>query len=156
MNINRLYYLVKPFLPRIVQITLRRRIISMTRSRYADIWPINEKAATPPKGWTGWPRQKQFAVVLTHDVESAEGQKKCRELMELEASLGFKSSFNFVPESYQVSPGLRDHLTHYGFEVGVHGLKHDGKLYRSRKIFSESATRINQYIPTPALNPHAL
>ena len=146
MNINRLYYLVKRFLPRTVQIAFRRRVISIKRSRYADIWPIYEKAATPPKGWTGWPHQKQFAVVLTHDVESAEGQKKCRELMELEARLGFKSSFNFVPERYEVSRELREHLTRHGFEVGVHGLNHDGKLYQSRQLFNERATRINQYI----------
>ena len=146
MNINRLYYLVKPFLPRTVQIALRRRVISIKRSRYADIWPIYEKAATPPKGWTGWPHQKQFAVVLTHDVEFAKGQIRCRKLMELEAEIGFKSSFNFVPERYEVSRELREHLTCHGFEVGVHGLNHDGKLYQSRQIFSDRASRINQYI----------
>ena len=30
-----------------------------------------------------------------------------------------------------------------GFEVGVHGLNHDGKLFFSRKIFNERAKRIN-------------
>jgi hypothetical protein len=33
-----------------------------------------------------------------------------------------------------------------GFEVGVHGLLHDGKLYNSRQIFSERAARINGYL----------
>lgn len=66
--------------------------------------------------------------------------------MELEARLGFKSSFNFVPERYEVSRELREHLTRHGFEIGAHGLNHDGKLYQSRQIFSDRAARINQYI----------
>jgi hypothetical protein len=43
---------------------------------------------------------------------------------------GFRSSFNFIPEGdYRVSRELRDELTRNGFEVGVHDLHHDGKLY---------------------------
>jgi hypothetical protein len=33
-----------------------------------------------------------------------------------------------------------------GFEVGAHGLNHDGKLFRSREIFLRRAARINQYL----------
>ena len=33
-----------------------------------------------------------------------------------------------------------------GFEIGVHGLKHDGKLFRSRKIFDQRAVKINEYL----------
>ena len=32
------------------------------------------------------------------------------------------------------------------FEVGVHGLNHDGKLFQDKKIFSERAKKINQYL----------
>ena len=38
-----------------------------------DIWPIDKNAGKPPEGWTGWPDGKKFALVLTHDVETAEG-----------------------------------------------------------------------------------
>ncbi|HCW08115.1 MAG TPA: hypothetical protein DGG95_12205, partial [Cytophagales bacterium] len=32
------------------------------------------------------------------------------------------------------------------FAIGVHGLKHDGKLFRTKEIFSERAPRINAYL----------
>jgi len=84
----------------------------------------------PPENWTGWPEGKKFALVLTHDVESATGLGKTRQLMELELKYGVRSSFNFVPESdYRVARELRAVLTQNGFEVGIHDLKHDGLLY---------------------------
>lgn len=66
--------------------------------------------------------------------------------MELEAGLGFRSSFNFVPRRYDVSPGLRERLAESGFEVGVHGLYHDGKYYESRTVFRERAEKINGFL----------
>ena len=66
--------------------------------------------------------------------------------MKLEQQMGFRSSFNFVPERYNVSSELRRDLTSHGFEVGVHGLNHDGKLYKSREIFQRRAVRINHYL----------
>jgi hypothetical protein len=33
-----------------------------------------------------------------------------------------------------------------GFEVGVHDLKHDGRLYWSRREFKQRAARINHYL----------
>lgn len=112
-----------------------------------ETWPINPRAATPPQDWTGWPGGKKFAFVLTHDVEGAKGLDRCLELADMEIRLGFRSSFNFVPEGeYQTPPMLRDFLTDYGFEVGVHDLHHDGKLYASRKAFRRCARRINHYL----------
>ena len=67
--------------------------------------------------------------------------------MELEMKLGYRSSFNFVPEGdYTVPKELRDTLTANGFEVGVHDLRHDGRLYCSRKDFVSNAQRINHYL----------
>jgi hypothetical protein len=67
--------------------------------------------------------------------------------MELERELGFRSSFNFVPEGDYTTPSeLRAELTEKGFEVGVHDLRHDGKLYRSKKEFLHAAERINAYL----------
>lgn len=110
------------------------------------IWPIDKRAAEKPEGWKGWPAGKKFALVLTHDVETAKGQDKCHKLIQLEKELGFRSSFNFVPKRYNVSSELRSYLTDNGFEVGVHGLYHDGKYYTSRKKFQERAIKINQFI----------
>jgi hypothetical protein len=112
----------------------------------AGVWPIDEKASRPPQGWKGWPDGKQFALVLTHDVEHLKGHDRCRDLAALEADYGFRSSFNFVPERYHVSPELRQYLTQSGFEVGVHGLLHDGKYFNSRKLFRKRARKINQYL----------
>ena len=110
------------------------------------MWPIDERANWKPEGWSGWPGKKRFALVLHHDVDTAKGQKKCRQLIELEEKMGFRSSFNFVPERYQVSSELRELLVEKGFEVCVHGLKHDGKLFFSKKKFLKQAERINHYL----------
>ncbi|HEV2274222.1 MAG TPA: hypothetical protein VGR96_08655, partial [Acidobacteriaceae bacterium] len=67
-------------------------------------------------------------------------------LSDLEAQQGFRSNFNFVPEGkYRVSDELRIGLTRDGFEVGIHGLKHDGKLYSSHAEFRRRAARIREY-----------
>lgn len=116
------------------------------RGQVGNIWPIMPGSERPPQGWPGWPGGKKFAVVLTHDVESKAGLGKCPFLMQLEADLGFRSSFNFIPEgSYQVPVRLREELTASGFEVGIHDLKHDGHLFASHRGFKRRALRINQY-----------
>lgn len=144
--INRIYYTLKPLIPRYLQLALRRYIVKRKRVRYKDIWPIDERAGNVPQGWNGWPQGKKFAFVLMHDVDTAKGQERCLRLMELEKSMGFHSSFNFVPERYQIQKEIRGILFANNFEVGIHGLKHDGKLFLSRKHFEERAPRVNQYI----------
>jgi len=100
----------------------------------------------PPENWPGWPAEKKFAFVLTHDVESGAGLGKCGPLMQLEMDLGFSSSFNFIPEgSYRVPAELREQLTACGFEVGIHDLRHDGHLFGSHRGFKRRAVRINDY-----------
>ena len=100
----------------------------------------------PPSNWQGWPEGKKFAFVLTHDVESGAGMANCRSLAQLEMELGFRSSFNFVPEgSYRVPAELREELTANGFEVGIHDLKHDGHLFSSHRGFKQRALKINDY-----------
>ena len=67
--------------------------------------------------------------------------------MELEAELGFRSSFNFVPEGPYLTPKqLRDDIIANGFEVGIHDLRHDGQLYENRTIFRDNARKINGYL----------
>ena len=146
MFAKKIYYTIKPLVPRRLQIALRRLIVQRQLKQNRDIWPIDHNAARPPEGWSGWPDGKKFALVLTHDVDTARGQERCRDLMALEKQMGFRSSFNIVPERYEVSAILRQELVQNGFEIGVHGLFHDGKYFRSRKIFQERAGRINQYL----------
>lgn len=144
--VRHLYYILKPGLPRNIQILLHKYYIKLKRPLFKNIWPIDEHAAQVPMNWKGWPENKKFALILTHDVELNEGQAKCYQLAELEKERGFRSSFNFVPERYPVSKALRDYLTGNGFEVGVHGLRHDGKLYASKSMFDKRAVRINHYL----------
>ncbi len=130
-----------------MRMSLRRISAWRKRTRAADVWPIDANAARPPPGWPGWPDGKRFAFVLTHDVESTAGLGKCRALAELEAKLGFRSCFNFIPEGpYATPPELRAWLAAEGFEIGVHDLEHDGKLFGSRPRFEAKAARINRYL----------
>jgi predicted glycosyltransferase len=113
-----------------------------------SVWPIFPGSEKAPANWQGWPEGKQFAVVLTHDVEGKAGYDKIPNLMELEQKLGFRSSFNLIPESreYQVEPGLRRRLAENGFEVGVHDLYHDGRLFLQESEFRRNAVKINHYL----------
>ena len=143
---NKIYYNLKPLVPRRLQIAIRSWLVLRKRRKCADVWPIDEAAKRKPEGWAGWPGGKRFALVLTHDVDTAKGHANCDKLMQLEMEMGFKSSFNFVAERYPVSAELREQLTANGFEVGVHGLYHDGKYYESREIFMSRALKINRYL----------
>ncbi len=141
---NNLYYFLKMFIPRPVQIYLRGMLIRQRMSRNKDIWPIDPNAAAPPINWQGWPEGKKFALVLTHDVETKKGLEKCRALMDIEEKHGFRSSFNFVAGDYSVPEALLNEISTRGFEAGVHGLHHQGNIFRSSKVFEEQATKINQ------------
>ena len=137
-----IFYIIKPIIPRRLQIFIRQEVVCYKRSKNYHIWPIDPKSGTPPQDWKGWPNNKKFALVLSHDVDTQKGHDKCYNLMEIEESLGFRSSFNFVPERYRVSKDLRNDLVDRGFEVGVHGLKHDGKLFSNKEIFEKRAIYI--------------
>jgi len=141
-----IYYWCRPWLSRAMQIRLRRWAARRKRRRTGAVWPILEAAGRRPEGWPGWPDGKPFALVLTHDVETAAGLANCRPLMELEESLGFRSCFNFVPEDYPVPAELREEMVRRGFEVGVHGLTHDARTFKNRRIFERRAVRINRYL----------
>lgn len=146
MLVNSLYYLVKPVIPRPLQLVIRRMRVEYLLDVYKDVWPIDPESARVPYEWSGWPERKKFALVLTHDVEWYGGQNKCTEVYRVEKNNGFSSAFYFVPERYSVSSDLRNYLVQNGFEVGVHDLNHDGRLFSSRKVFLKRAPRINKYL----------
>jgi glycosyltransferase involved in cell wall biosynthesis len=126
---------------------VRRRIAARTRESATGVWPIMPGSERPPEGWPGWPDGKKFALVLTHDVESRTGLEKVRRLADLERDMGFRSSFNFIPEgSYKDPAELREELVRNGFEVAVHELNHDGRLYQSRREFTDKTRKINGYL----------
>ncbi|MBD3347438.1 MAG: hypothetical protein GF401_20470 [Chitinivibrionales bacterium] len=143
---NQIYYLARPAMPRWVQIALRRFFVKLKIKRIAQEWPIHENSAPPPPQWKGWPDNKQFAFVITHDVELQIGCDRAIKLAELDRSFGFTSSFNFVPERYTIDPSLFEKLQAMGCEIGIHGLKHDGRLYETHNTFNARAKKINDYI----------
>lgn len=147
MLVNRAYYFLKPVLPWRLRLLLRQWRASRRRRMFGSVWPIDPRAARAPSGWPGWPNGKRFAFVLTHDVEDRKGLSRVPRLKALEEKYGFRSCFNFVPMGeYRVSGAVRSMLVEAGFEVGVHGLEHDGKLYRSKAEFAQKAEQIKKYL----------
>jgi hypothetical protein len=141
-----LYYQLKPLIPRYVQIALRRQVARRRLAMYRDRWPIDPSAAQKPPGFSGWPEGKKFALVITHDVEFYKGIKKCIDLAELEKKFTFKSSFNFLAGSYPIPENVFNYLRGNGFEIGIHGIRHDGNLFRSYRHFQNQAKKINDYL----------
>jgi peptidoglycan/xylan/chitin deacetylase (PgdA/CDA1 family) len=146
MFTRKLFYYLKPMIPRSLQLALRRMLIRRKLPQLQKVWPIDNQTSKSPEGWSGWPESKQFAFVLTHDVDTEMGQNRSLELLALDRDHGFRSSFNFVPERYPLRPDVLGVVKQSGYELGVHGLNHDGKLYSSKDLFEERARRINRYL----------
>jgi hypothetical protein len=145
--LNKFFYTIKPGLPRKLQLFIRRNLIWSKLRKYKDVWPVLQGSEKKPDGFTGWPGGKKFALILTHDVEHSKGYERVAKLMQLEKELGFVSAFYFVPErDYSVEKKILETLTENGFEAGVHGLYHDGKLFSAYDEFLKRAGRINQYL----------
>ena len=142
------YYLVKPLIPRPLQIWGRRQLARKALAANRATWPIHDGSGEKPASWPGWPKSRKFALVLVHDVETRIGYDRCQALLEIERDLGFVSSFNFVPERYEVKTELIRSIKDRGFEVGVHGLNHDGMLFLSNRIFQRKAIKINRFLDT--------
>lgn len=146
------YYMMRPLLPRATQIWLRRRFARIQARARFPRWPfesalhdfldfILEMAAAlagePVPYISPWPHGHSWALVLTHDVEQAEGYEAIEPIIDLERRHGFRSSWNFVPRRYEVDIERVHELAAAGFEVGVHGLYHDGRDLESLATLQE-------------------
>jgi hypothetical protein len=161
---KQIYYRIKPLLPRQLGILLRRRYRQRQERAGLLGWPVEDgyvrllygcfahvlrQRGLPTAPYLNfWPGGQRFAVVLTHDVERQAGLAWVETVARLEERLGVRSVFNFVPERYAIDAGLLTALQQRGFEIGVHGLKHDGKLFASRSVFAQRAARINHHLHT--------
>jgi peptidoglycan/xylan/chitin deacetylase (PgdA/CDA1 family) len=159
---RQMYYRFKPLLPRRFTRGLRKAHRQFAQAESLLNWPSEErfirfqleliKHVLVLQGWSSvdfidfWPQGKQFALVLTHDIETSKGLSHARAVADLEEGLGFRSSFNFVAERYPIDWNLVDELRGRGFEIGVHGIYHDAKLFSSRKEFDARIRRINQHL----------
>ena len=91
-----------------------------------------------------WPEARRCCVVLTHDVESPLGFGRMEQIADLEEKHGFRSAWNLPLAEYSIDWSLVDRLAARGFEFGVHGLSHDGKLFSNRKTFDRLAPTIER------------
>jgi hypothetical protein len=146
----RAYYTARPALPRPLQLSLRRAHAHRLRHDLPPAWPVEmslhefyawyfdllaDLAGEPVPSIAPWPDGHQWAMVLTHDVETAAGVDDIDLLRADERRLGYRSSWNFVGGRYRVPEDVVSDLADEGCEVGVHGLMHDGKdLASSRRL----------------------
>ena len=74
--------------------------------------------------------EKDFGVIMTHDVDTRVGyQYGMKKFVEFERKEDMVSTFNIVPQSfeYDLSADVVKSLVDDGFDIGMHGLHHDGK-----------------------------
>jgi peptidoglycan/xylan/chitin deacetylase (PgdA/CDA1 family) len=156
------YYAIKPLLPRSVQLWLRRRYARRQAQMAFPRWPIEpvlieqrdaqlqaqlQASQTERLPFIGfWPEHRPFACVLTHDVEGPAGVRNIERVLEVERRHGFVSSWNFVAEWYDIPDGMFDLIRASGGEIGLHGIKHDGRLFSSRAQFESNLPTIHRYL----------
>lgn len=154
------YYLVRPVLPRPLQLRVRRAYTRVQARSSFPGWPIEdslhsfyswlfgllaEVAGEPVPFLASWPDGRSWALVLTHDVETDVGCRDLDLLREPERQLGYRSSWNFVPLRYSVSDSLVRALQREGCEVGVHGLRHDGRDLGSQRLLAKRLPMMREY-----------
>jgi len=159
-----IYYHIKPLIPQSVPKRIRRSISKYgpTNQNHHENWPIDKRyvdfqyrVVSTLMDLLGcesfeflnfWPHQRQSAFVLTHDIETIVGQQFAVEVAKKEQSLGFRSCFHFILGRYTIDWGVVRELTNMGVSIGVHGVKHDGKLFFSNAITKRRMTMINEGI----------
>ena len=161
--IRKAYYLIRPCLG----VPVRRHLQKMHLRGWDHIsfpaWPVDTTVDRIHKSLLAlslqatnldevpfiwfWPQNYSSCLIMTHDVEDPDGKDFCPALMDLDESAGLHSSFQVVPENrYPVSQSFLDSIKSRGFEVNVHDLKHDGRLYADRAEFLRRAKSINHYV----------
>ena len=159
---NKLYYLARPILGVAVRRHLQKLRLADWRSIPFPRWPVDQTVEQVhetmlrlclqahdgrrvPFIWF-WPQGLPSCAVVTHDVEAVKGRDFCPALMDVDENFGIKSSFQLVPEErYGLSPSFVESIRSRGFEVNVHDLNHDGRLFSSEAKFFDRVRRINHY-----------
>ena len=156
---RRVYYRARPLMPRHAQIWLRRRFASIQARTTFPAWPaetaladffeflfgiVSGIAGVPIPRIATWPYGYSWALVLTHDVEQSEGYAALPAILELERDHGVSSCCYFVPRRYAVDIHHLRSLQAEGFEVGVHGLYHDGRDVSSPGVFKKRLPAIRE------------
>ena len=156
-----LYYLVRPYLG----VSVRKHLQKVRLRDWEKIpfprWPMDRSVdllmenamALVIKAHGGpvpfiwfWPDAAPACITLTHDVEGQAGLDRCDELMDLDDRYGIKSAFQLIPEGReQALHRAAGRIRQRGFEVNLHDLNHDGRLFADKDEFLRRAKRINDY-----------
>lgn len=139
----RVFYLLKPMLPRPLQIALRRHRARLIMRNIQGQTVASELGALRPNP-KRWPDGARSCVLLTHDVETATGLDGIEPLRELEREHGLASTWNFVLGTYDGYKERVRELQGEGCECGAHGLYHDGKLFADHEKFRIRMQRIQE------------
>lgn len=137
------YYRLRPLMPRGLQLALRRRYMRVQNRVHFPRWPVEtslhdlytlllglvEEVSGEPLPWLApWPDGCAWLLVVTHDVERRGGYDFVDRVLDVERAVGIRSAWYFVPErDYVVTDERVRSLVEDGFEVGLHGLRHDGR-----------------------------
>ncbi len=159
---RKIYYLLRPLLPIPFRRILQRIALQDWEAIPFPTWPVDttvedlmhwlfrtaleaSEEKEIPFIWY-WPKEYLSCAIMTHDVETGEGQDFCKAILKMEAEYGIKSAFQFVPEvRYSISEQIIQAVWQAGSEVGVQGLNHDDKLFSSEELFRNQAEIINEY-----------
>ncbi len=157
------YYLVRPLLPGSARGILQRIHLRNWDKIAFPQWPVDRSVdslfedllllaleangrESIPFIWF-WPEGASGCCIMTHDVETTAGRDFCGALMDMDDTYGIKSSFQVVPEQrYDVSEEFLESIRERGFELNVHDLNHDGKLFEDPDEFQRRARSINRHM----------
>jgi hypothetical protein len=161
--IRRVYYYFRPMLPESLRKNLQRLYLRDWDNLVFPQWPVDtsvehiferglflsmkvREVDKVPFIWF-WPHGAPCSAIVTHDVETTAGLNGVHNLMDVDDAFDVKSSFQLVPEErYTVTRDLLGAIRQRQCEVNIHGLNHDGNLFRDRKTFLRQARCINRYV----------
>lgn len=156
------YYMVRPLLPVALRKHFQRAHLNNWQSLLFPRWPVDTtvdilleklltllmktaKIETVPFIWF-WPDGATGAAIVTHDVETEKGITLSKSVMDADESYGIPSSFQIVPERrYNVPQQYLKNLRGRGFEINVHDLNHDGRLFTNWAKFKQRVVEINRH-----------
>ena len=160
---SNLYYSVRPLLSVAVRKHLQKAWLTNWSKRHFPKLPVDstvdrlfgqllhlslksQNLKQIPFIWF-WPDGAPSCTIMTHDVETIVGRDFCSTVMDIDDTYGIKACFSVVPEhrSYEVTNNYIDSIWKRGFEVCVHDLNHDGRLFNDWEEYLVRVQKINAY-----------
>jgi len=74
-------------------------------------------------------KKNEHNCLFTHDIESKQGLINSLKLKKLEEQYDIRSTWFIPSNKYELIPNIINSLSNYG-EIGIHGFRHNGRLYR--------------------------